>query len=343
MVTVKGKATIPVSGSGDRASLEVVVAGCTSNHICLVTPAEMEDETTAQGDQSDFYAICGTDKITIYSEDKQLGGATDVYYFVTDGVFDSANIVEGSVDVDKIEGLADGAIIIGVDGTAANNAKVVMIGDGTLANDGTLTIANDAITTAKILDANVTSAKLAPGVVANATVIADLGAPALADEDYYITSTAVIDGSVTGTDYTLAATNADVPRNITITVTSATISAGTVTVEGENIEGDTITEVLNLADALTSEGTQIFVNITDVIVADTADVDPADRITVGFGDVIGLPSDITATTAVKRVYFNGALIAAPVLSAGVNESGVDVSAETYDGTKVLKVFYNVGE
>lgn len=50
-------------------------------------------------------------------------------------------ISEGAVEDSMIEGLADGEFIIGVDGTAANNAKVTMSGDATLANDGTLTLA----------------------------------------------------------------------------------------------------------------------------------------------------------------------------------------------------------
>ncbi|WP_165747790.1 beta strand repeat-containing protein [Cellulophaga sp. Z1A5H] len=53
--------------------------------------------------------------------------------------------------------LLDTQIIIS-DGTTANAQTVG--GDATLANDGTLTIADDAITTVKILDANVTDDKL---------------------------------------------------------------------------------------------------------------------------------------------------------------------------------------
>ncbi|AIZ41654.1 beta strand repeat-containing protein [Cellulophaga baltica] len=56
--------------------------------------------------------------------------------------------------------LADTQIIIS-DGTDAN-ARTIS-GDATLANDGTLTIADDAITTVKILDANVTDDKLDKG------------------------------------------------------------------------------------------------------------------------------------------------------------------------------------
>jgi len=50
-------------------------------------------------------------------------------------------IAEGAVEDSMIEALSDGEILIGVDGTAANNAKVTVSGDAALANDGTLTLA----------------------------------------------------------------------------------------------------------------------------------------------------------------------------------------------------------
>lgn len=50
-------------------------------------------------------------------------------------------------------------------GNASNEAAAVtMSGDATLSNAGALTIANNAVTTAKILNANVTLAKLASGI-----------------------------------------------------------------------------------------------------------------------------------------------------------------------------------
>ncbi|QLG44322.1 beta strand repeat-containing protein [Costertonia aggregata] len=60
--------------------------------------------------------------------------------------------------VGGINTLADGRIYIG-DGTDTAQ-EIILGGDATLANDGTLTIANNAITTIKILDANITNAKL---------------------------------------------------------------------------------------------------------------------------------------------------------------------------------------
>lgn len=58
--------------------------------------------------------------------------------------------------------LASGDIFVG---NASNVATgVTMSGDATIDNTGALTIEDDAVTTAKILDANVTLAKLAAGI-----------------------------------------------------------------------------------------------------------------------------------------------------------------------------------
>jgi len=50
-------------------------------------------------------------------------------------------------------------------------AAVALSGDATLANTGALTIANNAITTAKILNANVTLAKLAAGITPSHIIV----------------------------------------------------------------------------------------------------------------------------------------------------------------------------
>lgn len=63
---------------------------------------------------------------------------------------------------DSANFLSDGNIFVGnVSGVATS---VTMSGDATIINTGALTIAADAITTAKILNANVTLAKLAAGI-----------------------------------------------------------------------------------------------------------------------------------------------------------------------------------
>lgn len=171
----------------------------------------------------------------------------------------------------------------------------------------------------------------------------DLGQPAIADVDRYITSTALIDGSVGARDYSLATAYPDVPRNVTMTITSSTISAGTFEVIGLAIDGTQIREKIILSSSVKSlTGTKIFKKITNIIVAVTGE-DPADRIVVGMGSVIGLPTDIVNTDAVKLVIFAKAVEASPTLSAGRFKSGVDVSGSTYDGSKQLRVWYNMSE
>lgn len=81
---------------------------------------------------------------------------------------DEIALAYGSVLVGNSSGLAtalsakgDGKIIVG-NGTTVTS--VTMSGDATMSNTGAVTIGTDKITTAKILDANVTLAKLAAGI-----------------------------------------------------------------------------------------------------------------------------------------------------------------------------------
>lgn len=67
-----------------------------------------------------------------------------------------------AIDYSKLAALTSGNILVGSAGNVATS--VAMSGDATIVASGALTIANDAITTVKILDANVTLAKLASGI-----------------------------------------------------------------------------------------------------------------------------------------------------------------------------------
>ena len=81
-------------------------------------------------------------------------------------MFDSTggNLADSGVAVADLQtnALAANHIYVGSAGGIATD--VAMSGDATIVSAGTLTIANNAITTAKILNANVTLAKLAAGI-----------------------------------------------------------------------------------------------------------------------------------------------------------------------------------
>jgi len=74
------------------------------------------------------------------------------------------NIIYGDASGDPASvnlGAVDANLVVG--DTTNGVAVVAMSGDATIAKTGALTIANDAITTVKILDANVTPAKMSAG------------------------------------------------------------------------------------------------------------------------------------------------------------------------------------
>ena len=80
------------------------------------------------------------------------------------------------------------------DGTDYNN--VALNGDATLTNTGALTIANSAITTAKIADDAVTAAKIADGTV-TATQMADNSSPTRTLQNSAVTTIKIADEAVT--------------------------------------------------------------------------------------------------------------------------------------------------
>ena len=77
---------------------------------------------------------------------------------VADSAVTTAKIADDAVTLAKMEGQTDGKILIG--DTAVGMTANLISGDATMIKGGALTIANNAITTVKITDANVTPAKL---------------------------------------------------------------------------------------------------------------------------------------------------------------------------------------
>lgn len=82
---------------------------------------------------------------------------------IASGVIVNADVnASAAIDFSKLASLTSGNLLVGSAGNVATS--VAMSGDATISNTGALTIANDAITTAKILNANVTLAKLSSGI-----------------------------------------------------------------------------------------------------------------------------------------------------------------------------------
>ena len=184
----------------------------------------------------------------------------------------------------------------------------------------------------------------APGVLTTlgAGVIYSPGSPALDDVDWFVTSADMKVGA-----YTLAKTAPDVgARNVTVTqtATDAEDTNGTIVVVGKDLAGNAITETLTPNAGDTVAGTKAFAEITSITGVGWA-VDGsgavADKITVGFGALIGLPDKLTDTAQVLAASLNNvkeAVAPAVTVSASALElNTVDLSS-ALNGSPV-KIYY----
>lgn len=164
-----------------------------------------------------------------------------------------------------------------------------------------------------------------------------MGAPILADADRVVASCDWADGSL------VIAAQPDVPRNITVVLTDADDSVtGLITVTGVDARGRTVVETMapdGEGEGKTLTGTKLFARVDSVVISDTAGAEvDVDLVVVGVGNVIGTPFDLDSDAVVHHVYLGGALQESPTVSTGVSLSGIDASAGTYDGSKMLHAF-----
>jgi len=137
-----------------------------------------------------------------------------------------------------------------------------------------------------------------------AVVEYDAGSPGALDVDRIVVSTNMKVGA-----YTIAvgAPLGGGARNVTVTHTQVggvTDTLGTIVVVGTDLNNETLTETIIPSDGATVQGTRAFKTVTSVTGADWVIAEGNDTITVGFGDLIGLP-DKLACNSVLYAIFNG--------------------------------------
>jgi len=136
-----------------------------------------------------------------------------------------------------------------------------------------------------------------------AVVEYDAGSPGALDVDRIVVSANMKVGA-----YTIAvgAPLGGGARNVTVTHTAVGLvdTLGTITVTGTDLNNAALTEMITPLDGVTVQGTKAFKTVTDVTGADWVIAEGNDTITVGFGDLIGLP-DKLACNSVLYAIFNG--------------------------------------
>lgn len=167
-----------------------------------------------------------------------------------------------------------------------------------------------------------------------------LGAPIAALANRIVAAADFVNSTLT------IAAQPDCPRNLTGTLTDAnsSVTAGIATVTYVDIEGVQRTEVLTFTQLKAGwTGTRIVARVVSIIITAAVGGAPGtDTVVFGVGNVIGLPNPIESSSQVRHVYLDGTRIASPTIVTGALKSGVDVSGSTYNGTKLLRVWYTPG-
>lgn len=155
-VVMSGDATIVASGALTIANSAItnakVAAAAAIDFSKLASLSSANILVGSAGNVATAVAVTGD--VTISN--------TGVTAIAADSIVNADINTAAAIAFSKFEALTSGNILVGSAGNVATS--VAMSGDATIIASGALTIANDAITTAKILNANVTLAKLAAGI-----------------------------------------------------------------------------------------------------------------------------------------------------------------------------------
>jgi len=121
-----------------------------------------------------------------------------------------------------------------------------------------------------------------------------------ADVDYVH---AAIVGTGASQDINTGITNPDYGRNITVTSTAG--SVGVVTITGTTVDGTTsATDAITIVDGGTASGVKAFVYVSNINVS-SALISP-EEVTIGIGDIIGLPNPISEEADIYMKTVDGA-------------------------------------
>jgi len=147
---------------------------------------------------------------------------------------------------------------------------------------------------------------------------------------------AAITGNGASQDITTAITNPDVPRVASITATNnATIPTGVVTITGL-VRGVSTTDAITITGGSTVNGVKPFDTITNINIP--AGVDVNNTVSIGIGDVLGLPKEINLTSDVYKKSVNSVDVTTEI-SGKVNATYGTLDCSTIVANEETTIWY----
>ena len=345
LIAGKGTGTVNIADGADiTKKVSFNMSGATTGKTATVSSSHTDNVTITLPNATDtLVGKATTDTLTnktIDGDDNTISDIATSSLKAKTG--NDTNVVTGTAGTsgDIAVWDADGNVI---DGPTPPTSDIVGESD-------TQTLTNKTLTSPKINEDVVlssTATQIDASVAKSGTTVRcfNLGSPDVEDADAIVVTADMKVGTYTLTSDPAAYTP-DVPRNVSVTHTSndATDTLGTITFVGTNIDDEVISEVITPSADTVVYGVKAFKTVTSVTGADwiidgTGAV--ADSVICGIGEEIGLPVSLDSASSVMLGVLGTAIVAtngAVGTPATVEETTVDMSAGTYDGTKEIVLF-----